>query len=123
MSDQEYEEEEFRGSGTRLPDGFVDKQAMDAAVGMERDLHPEETHEELTLRLLRESVPQVAMQIVHLALQGSSERLRLEAGKYVVDRVLGPLGRETHRADSPLDKMVRQMQQDAEKAANESYNS
>jgi hypothetical protein len=61
------------------------------------------------------------MQIVQIALTGTSERLRLDAGKYVVDRVLGPMGKETHRADSPLDKMVRQMQKDAEEMANEAY--
>jgi len=109
------------GSGTPLPEGFVNQEAMDIALGMERATHPDETTEELTHRLFKENSPSVAMQIVHIALRGTSERLKLDAGKYVIDRVMGPVGKETHRADSPLDALVRQMQDDVEKAANEAY--
>jgi hypothetical protein len=70
--------------------------------------------------LFKENSARVAMSVVNIALRGTSERLRLDAGKYVIDRVLGPIGKETHRADSPLDAMVRQMQEDAEAAANHS---
>lgn len=111
-----------QGSGRPLPEGFVNQDAMRAALTMERNLHPEESQEQLSQRLFKENAPNVAMQIVHIALNGTSERLKLDAGKYVIDRVLGPLGRETHRADSPLDAMVRQMQQDAENMANAAYN-
>lgn len=115
---REYEDEEFRGTGTQLPDGFVDHAAVARALNMERQMHPAESTEDLTFRLFKENAPQVAMQIVNIALNGSSERLRLDAAKLVIDRILGPVGKETHRADSPLDAMVRQMQQDAEAAAN-----
>ena len=121
MRDHE-DDDDFRGSGTQLPDGFVNQEALQKAIAMEKDLHPAESSEELTHRLFQENAPQVAMQVVNIALQGSSERLRLDAGKYVIDRVLGPMGKETHRADSPLDKLVRQMQADAEAAANQTYN-
>lgn len=109
------------GSGTPLPEGFVNQAALKAALDMERSMHPEETQEELSHRLFKENAPGVAMSIVQIALQGSSERLKLDAGKYVIDRILGPVGKETYRADSPLDAMVRQMQQDAESAANEAF--
>lgn len=111
-----------KGSGTPLPEGFVNQAAMDAALTMEQATHPDETNEELTHRLFRENSPRVAMSLVHIALNGTSERLKLDAGKYIIDRVMGPVGKETHRADSPLDAMVRQMQMDAEKAANDAYN-
>lgn len=112
-----------RGSGTPLPEGFVNQDAMNSALAMERGAHPEESNEALTHRLFKENSPLVAMQIVHIALNGTSERLKLDAGKYIVDRVLGPTGKETYRADSPLDAMVRQMQEDAESAANKAYGS
>ena len=38
-------------------------------------------------RVLRESVDNVAMTVVQLALHGVSERIRLEAAKYVIERV------------------------------------
>jgi hypothetical protein len=116
------EDDDFRGTGEMLPDGFVNEEAIAGALAMERQTHPDETHEMLTFRLFKENAAQVAMQMVNIALRGSSERLRLDAGKYVIDRVLGPMGKETHRADSPLDQMVRQMQADAEEAANQAYN-
>jgi hypothetical protein len=114
--------EPFRGTGTpQMPDGFVDEDAVAAALSMERATHTNESTEDLTHRLLKENSPHVAMQLVNIALRGSSERLRLDAGKYILDRVMGPVGKETHRADSPLDKMVRDMQDAAEEAANAAY--
>ena len=112
------DETEFRGSGTPVPLSEEDMKRLDQAVAMERVTHHEETEEALTHRLFRENSARVAMSVIDIALRGTSERLRLDAGKYVIDRVLGPTGKETYRADSPLDAMVRQMQQDAENEAN-----
>jgi hypothetical protein len=121
--DREYEgEEPFRGTGTpQMPEGFVDQEAVANALAMERATHVDESTEDLTHRLFKENSPNVAMQLVNIALRGSNERLRLDAGKYIIDRVMGPVGKETYRADSPLDAMVRQMQRDAEDAANKAY--
>jgi len=85
---------------------------------MERVTHVEESEEALTQRLFRENSARVAMSLVDIAIRGSSERLRLDAGKYIVDRVLGKIGDDTHRADSPLEAMLRQMEVDVENAAN-----
>jgi hypothetical protein len=112
------DETEFRGTGTPVPLSAEDEARLDRAMAMERQTHTDESEEALTHRLFRENSARVAMAIVSIALKGSSERLRLDAGKYVIDRVLGPTGKETYRADSPLDAMVRQMQLDAEDAAN-----
>jgi len=120
--DDSFDTEPFRGTGTpQMPDGFIDEDAVQRALQMERVTHSEESTEDLTHRLFKENSPAIAMQMVNIALRGSSERLRLDAGKYVIDRVMGPVGKETHRADSPLDKMVRDMQEAAEAAANEAY--
>jgi hypothetical protein len=121
MRDRGDEEEEFRGSGTMPDDIFVDQKALDRALQMERDVHPAEGEEALTQRLFKENAAQVAMQMVHIATRGTSERIRLDAGKYIIDRVLGPVGKAQSLGDGPLDQMVRQMQRDAEEAANQAY--
>jgi hypothetical protein len=112
------DETEFRGSGTPVPLSEEDQRRLDQAVAMERTTHADESEEALTQRLFKENSARVAMSLVDIALRGASERIRLDAGKNVIDRVLGPVGKETYRADSPLDAMVRQMQLDAEAEAN-----
>jgi hypothetical protein len=57
--------------------------------------------------------------IVHIALYGSSERLRLDAAKYVTDRVLGRVGDDVIIGkNSPLDQLIMNMQKAAEAHAN-----
>jgi hypothetical protein len=112
------EDEEFRGTGTPFPLSDEEERRLDEALSMERQTHNDESEEVLTHRLLKENAARVAMSVVNMAVRGTSERIRLDAGKYVLDRVLGRIGDETYRADSPLDAMVRQMQEDAEQAAN-----
>jgi hypothetical protein len=119
----ENEGTEFRGSGRLDDDELIDQEAVNRALQMERDVHPAETEEGLTQRLFRENAASVAMQMVHIATRGTSERIRLDAGKYIIDRVLGPVGKQNETGDGPLDQMVRQMQRDAEIAANQAYNS
>ena len=117
----ENEETEFRGSGRLDDDMFPDQAAIDASLSMERTVHKGEGEEALTNRLLKENAATVAMQMVHLATRSPTENVRLAAGKYILDRVLGPVGKTNSLGDGPLDAMVRQMQRDAEVAANEAY--
>jgi hypothetical protein len=117
MRDDE-EETEFRGSGTPRPLSPEDEQRLDEALRMERIAHEDESEEALTQRLFKENGARVAMGLVNIALKSPNERIRLDASKYVVDRVLGPLGKETYRAESPLEALVKQMQKDTESFAN-----
>jgi hypothetical protein len=96
-----------------LPDEAVE------ALNTERTL-TQETAPEMTRRLFRDNAPGAATSIVHVALYGSNERLRLDASKYVVDRVLGRVGEDViPDKDSPLEAMMKNMMQAAEAHANQ----
>jgi hypothetical protein len=113
----------FRGTGSPVPLSPEEEARLDSALALEKAHGGDESEEALTFRLFRENAPRVAMSVINVALKGSSERLRLDAGKYVLDRVLGKIGDERVRPDSPLDALVRQMQIDAEGAANADFQS
>lgn len=72
-------------------DEWVPEDAIEA-LSMERAASPSESLENLTARLFRENAPAAAMSIVHTALHGANERTRLDASKYVVERLLGKVG-------------------------------
>lgn len=63
-----------------------------AALVTERDLHAGETEEQMARRLMIENVGAAVMSIVNVAMHGSTERSRLDASKYIVERVLGRVG-------------------------------
>ena len=95
-----------------LPDSAVE------ALNQERTF-TQETPPEMSRRIFRENAPNAAASIVHIALYGSNERLRLDAAKYITDRVLGRVGDDVGRDDdSPLDVMIKNMQLAAESHAN-----
>ena len=77
------------------------------ALNIERSVRPDETHEQLSRRLLKENVPMATMSVINLALHGTNERLRLDAAKYVMDRVLGKPGEDVFDKDrSPLEELI-----------------
>lgn len=83
-------------------DGWVPDAALENLVA-ERTLHPGETNPKTTKRILDENAPLVVQSIVNLALRSKSERTRLDAGKYVLDRVLGRVGDgQIDEDDDPL---------------------
>ena len=96
-----------------LPDSAIE------ALNTERRVHTDETPAQTARRLMHENGPGAALSIIHIALYGSNERLRLDASKYVVDRVLGRVGDDVNQGeDSPLDAALRRMQEAAEAHAN-----
>jgi hypothetical protein len=82
-------------------------------AAFEADLYGPEGHVGRTKRIFEQSAPFAAKQIVDLATNGSSDAVRLRASQYVVDRVLGPLGKEEQ--EDALDTFLKGM----EKIANE----
>jgi hypothetical protein len=89
------------------------------ALNQERTIITGETQEQTARRLMRENAPGATLAIVHIALYGANERLRLDAGKYILDRVLGRPGDDLGEgADSPLETALRRMQEAAEVHAN-----
>lgn len=58
------------------------------ALKMEREVHPDESPEDLVRRFLREAVPNVTQGLIKLALSASNENTKLNAQKVVLDMVL-----------------------------------
>jgi predicted hydrolase (HD superfamily) len=80
---------------------WVPDDALNSLV-TERTIHPEEDNEATARRLLRENVAASVLGIVHTAIHGTNERTRLDAQKYVVERVLGRVGDDAYGATSPV---------------------
>lgn len=67
---------------------------------------------------LIEQAPYAAAQIAQLSKHASNERVRLDASKYIVDRVLGPSGQPTQGTKSPLEMVMSSFIKEAEAHAN-----
>lgn len=77
------------------------------ALKGEQDLHPDEDPETTARRLLRENVTSAVMQIARTATHGSTDRIRLEASKYIVERVLGRVGDDSFEgAKGPVETFI-----------------
>lgn len=68
--------------------------AADHMGDFEKDLYGDETPAARTKRIFDTNAPLAAAQIVDLAANAVSDTVRLRASQYVVDRVLGPVGKD-----------------------------
>jgi hypothetical protein len=59
------------------------------SLQMESSVSTDESPDKTATRLLNENVPYAVLAIIHLAQHSTNERIRLEAARYVTDRVLG----------------------------------
>lgn len=95
-------------------DSWIPDEALNSLVA-ERTVHPDESEEQLTRRLFRENSSSAALGIIHIAVYGTNERTRLDASKYVVERVLGKVGDDAFDAEkSPLELMLEGVMRQAE---------
>lgn len=70
---------------------------------LEKAVHPDETPEQTANRIFKENLPNAARSIATLAMKGATERVRLDASKYIVERIMGKLGDAgTDPEDGPL---------------------
>ena len=77
------------------------------ALITERTMNPEEGEEILARRLLREQVAGAVLNVNHIARHGTNERIRYEANKYIIERVLGKVGDDAFGASSsPVDDFI-----------------
>jgi hypothetical protein len=85
------------------------------SLELEQSLYPNENSVQRAKRLLKDAVDGAASTLIEIALHGSTEKLRLDAARTILDRVIGPAA-STQPADdeSPLDRMLK----DLELAAN-----
>lgn len=74
---------------------------------LERQFRPSETPEEMAERILKENLPIAAQSVVQLAVHSKSERIRLDAARYVIERNLGrvEVGRQLEAASNPWDDL------------------
>src|SRR3954471_1660372 len=111
MSDEFGGEERPRDPHDPMDKAWVPDDAL-AALVSEAEIHPEESPEQTARRLLLENVGPVTLGIIHTALHGTNERTRLDAQKYVMERVLGRVGDDAFGAErSPVDSFVDKIQQ------------
>jgi hypothetical protein len=77
---------------------------------LERDLYPNEDPLQRAKRLLKDSVDGAAATIIEIALHGSTEKLRMDAAKTILDRVMGPASMAVPTDDDgPLERMFREL--------------
>lgn len=72
-------------------ESWVPDEAL-ANLAMESQLNPDETHAERAKRLLTENVDVAAASMIHISRTSQNERHRMEASKYIMERVLGRAG-------------------------------
>jgi hypothetical protein len=98
------------------PTSYADwdvEQALADAVSSKILLN--DSYEEQTRRHLEQSAPAAAMSIVQIALYSHDERRKLDASKYIVDRMLGKIGEEKDNGKgSPLESLLGEVVQYAE---------
>lgn len=113
-----YNDEENSGSGTNgmgeNGKPWIADEALEAMI-MEREYHPKEDNAQTSRRIVNENAPVVVQSLIHLAIHSSSERIRLDAGKYLTDRVLGKVGEESSPSeDSPIVEFLKDVRYDIE---------
>ena len=94
-----------------------------ASLAAERQVHPEETEEDTARRLLKENVDRAVLGIVHISQHGGSEKIRFDASKYIVERVLGKAGEEVAAEQNPIEEFLNKIEAAANSGSSSSSSS
>lgn len=82
------------------------------SLAVEKEVRPDETNEEAARRILRENSGTAVLSVIHLATHASTERTRLDASKYVIDRVLGKIGEDLNtEKGNPLESFLSKVEE------------
>ena len=118
MADEFHDEEPTPFSSSGKPKDYWDSDEADELLKMERTMNPDETNRALTQRLFEEAGPQAALTLIHLAQHATNENTRMNSAKYVTERILGKIGDGETDEESPLDRIVKEMNNKLESYAN-----
>jgi hypothetical protein len=99
-----------------IPENLVESLKAERSV-----LNPGQTQEMQTKEIFLEHAAAAATTIAHIAIHGTTERVRLDASKYVVERVIGRVGDDTGATD-PLTEFMKGLSAEAEAFANKNGN-
>ena len=103
-------------SGLRRIASWIPEDALaEIAEERSRPAVDGETHQQYARRLMEESLPQVTKGLIFTAVHSTNDRIRLDAQKYLVDRVLGKPGEDASKKGlSSLETLFRNMEESAE---------
>lgn len=118
--DQPFDNNDFSSDSSPAFDLGPDSSLWDddnalEALKLERTVHGDETNEQLVKRMLDEAAPRAVQSIMKIAFFGANENTKLNAAKYIVDRVLDTQD-GAHKAK--WEEMVGDMVSEAELLAN-----
>ena len=91
-------------------DSFVTDDELDALSDEVKVLHGGDL-KVASQKLLEEKTLSAVQSIAKLAVHGTAERVRLDASKYLVDRVLGPLNRivpDINEEETALGRLLKE---------------
>lgn len=89
------------------------QQALDDAIAEKTLLST--SYEDQTRNHLQRAAPAAARSIINIALYSQTERLRLQAAQYIIDRNLGRIGEEKQSSQTnPLEDLLADVVQTAE---------
>jgi len=91
---------------TLMANTDVTEEELDALKDEADTLHDGD-QKAFTENLLVQNAPRAVLQIAELAQKGSTERVRLDAAKYIVERVLGPLNKLDPTKDMSRDPILQ----------------
>ena len=111
MSTSTSADKELRRVASWIPEDAL----AEIAAERTKPEHDGETHQQYARRMMEESLPQVVKGLVFTAVHSTNDRIRLDAQKYLVDRVLGKPGEDASKKGlSSLETLFRNMEESAE---------
>ena len=80
------------------------------SMEVERQIHQDQTPSEIATRIFDENMVPSALAIVHLAQHSPNEKIRMDAAKYVLERILGRIGDESKSSETnPLERLLAEI--------------
>jgi hypothetical protein len=97
---------------------FEDDPDFEILNSMEKRVYTDETEYDTANRLFRENLPNAARSIITLAMRGTTERVRFDASKYIVERIMGrqPDGGDSGLEQGPLADLLDTVLREEEKS-------